>query len=241
LKFSPDQIAMHTSAGVRKNNQDFCGFLVAPDGSAALLVLADGMGGHRAGEVASQLATDALLKRFEQHGFEAEPATQLREAIFEAHERIVREAEADPSKEGMGTTVVATVIRPEELTVAHVGDSRALQFRLPNVRRLTQDHLYVVDVLGLDENVAKGHPKGHILAQALGVDGDLEPTVAQFDLARGDRVLLCCDGISEYLNEAEIGRLISHHPLRDAVVLIVEEALANNSRDNCTALAAAIP
>jgi PPM family protein phosphatase len=241
LKFSPDQIAMHTSAGVRKNNQDFCGFLVAPDGSAALMVLADGMGGHRCGEVASQLATDTLLTHFEQQGFAADAAGQLREGILEAHERIAREAEADPGKQGMGTTVVATVLRPGELTVAHVGDSRALQFRAPNVRRLTRDHLYVVDVLGLEENVAKTHPQGHILAQALGVGGDLEPTISQFDLAPGDRILLCCDGVSEYLNEAELGRLLLQLPLRDAVVRIVEAALANQSRDNCTALAAAIP
>jgi protein phosphatase len=241
LKLSPDNIALHTSAGIRKNNQDYCGFLVAPDGSAALMVLADGMGGHRCGEVASQLATDTLLTRFEQEGFAAEPEVQLRESILEAHERIMREAEADPSKQGMGTTMVATVLRPEELTVAHVGDSRALQFRPPDVRRLTRDHLYVVDVLGLEENVAKTHPQGHILAQALGVEGEVEPTISRFDLAPGDLVLLCCDGVTEYLNEADLGRLLTRFPLRDAVVQIVEAALANQSRDNCTALAAAIP
>jgi serine/threonine protein phosphatase PrpC len=231
---------MSTAAGIRKSNEDFCGFVVSPDHLSALIVLADGMGGHASGEVASRLATETLLKQFELKGFE-QPEEVLREAIFEAHERIAQESSHDTEKEGMGTTIVAALAVPEGLVVGHVGDSRAYQFRLPNVRRLTEDHLYVVEVLGLDENVAKSHPKGHILAQALGIEGPMEPTIARFDVSSGDVVLLCCDGVSEYLTEVEMCGALAQAPLQDAVARMVQLAIEKDSRDNCTAIAALIP
>jgi protein phosphatase len=127
------------------------------------------------------------------------------------------------------------------LIVAHAGDSRALQFRPPYVRRLTRDHLHVVDVLGLAENKAKHHPQGHVLSQALGVTGPIQPDVNRFSLAAGDYVLLCSDGVSEFVNEVEMCDLLTRRPLPEGAGAIVELAIRKGSTDNCSVVAAVIP
>ncbi len=240
-RLSHERFSLHTDAGVRKNNEDFCGYELSRDLSSALLVLADGMGGHSAGEVASHIATETLLNRFQQLGGFDDPGAQLREAILQANEEILRVASEDTGKEGMGTTIVAVLVQSGCLTVAHVGDSRALQFRLPSVRRLTQDHLHVIDVLGLDENVAKQHPQGNVLSQALGVRGQVEPTITGFDAASGDFIVLCSDGVSEYINEREMCEFLTQQPLQQAVVHMVQSAIQTGSKDNCSVLVLSLP
>jgi PPM family protein phosphatase len=235
---SPEQLTYHSDAGVRKGNEDCCGYWLLRDNPSALLVLADGMGGHSSGEVASQLATQSLIQEYQRRqGFET-PDAELREAIQRAHQQITQAASQDVSKQGMGTTVVVVLLQPGQLTVAHVGDSRALQFRPPYVRRLTRDHLHVCDVLGVPENKAKHHPQGHVLSQALGIQGPIEPEVSRFDLAAGDYVVLCSDGVSEYLTEVEMCDLLTRQPLEEAARAMVETAIRKGSKDNCSAVAA---
>jgi protein phosphatase len=238
--FSREQFAWHSAAGVRPGNEDSCGYQIAPDRHSALLVLADGMGGHVSGEVASRLTTRLLLQQFiDQAGF-ADAAAGLLEMIRQAHERIAREAAQDARKQGMGTTVVAALLRDSELTVAHVGDSRALLFRPPYVYRLTQDHLHVVDALGVPENRAKQHPQGNVLSQALGTQGAVDPDLHRCELRSGDYLVLCSDGVSECLSEVEMCRLLTCRSVRKAARQMVEAALRQGSRDNCSVIAAAI-
>jgi PPM family protein phosphatase len=205
-----------------------------------LFVVADGMGGHAGGEIASHLALETVLETFRDCGFDPTEAL-LADALHSAHERIQREAGRDDSKSGMGTTLVAAALREGAVWVAHIGDSRALQFRAPCVRRLTQDHLFAVDILGISENRAKLHPHGNVLSQALGSDCRIAPAINHFDLASGDIVLLCSDGVSEWVSEPLMWHLLAEHTLDDAIHEIVQAALSNGSRDNCTALAAAVP
>jgi serine/threonine protein phosphatase PrpC len=238
---SQEQLAYHSDAGPRKGNEDCCGYWLLREVSSALLVLADGMGGHASGEVASQMATQTLIQEYQdRRGFQ-EPETELREAIHRAHQWIIQTAAQDAGKQGMGTTIVAALLQPGELFVAHVGDSRALQFRPPYVRRLTRDHLHVIDVLGLHENKAKHHPQGHVLSQALGIHGSIEPDVNRFNLAAGDYVMLCSDGVSEFLSEVEMCDLLTRQPLPEAAAAMVELALRKGSTDNCSVVAALIP
>lgn len=240
MKLAPAAIGTCSAAGIRPQNEDRAGFLLAPDGSAALLVLADGMGGHAGGEVASEIAVRTLLEAFERYGFaEAEPL--LEEAIRAAHARIRRQAARDAACEGMGTTLVVGVLREGEVLVGHVGDSRALQFRPPHVRRLTQDHLYITEVLGLPEREAKEHPKGHVLSQALGVPGDLAPTLNRFSITAGDWVVLCTDGVHGPLAEPQLSELLADGTPGEVVGAMVREAIRSGSRDNCSVVAAQVP
>ena len=125
--------------------------------------------------------------------------------------------------------------------MGHVGDSRALQFRDDAVRRLTRDHLYAIDVLGEEENRAKHHPKGNVLSQALGVTGGVAPTLQRFDLAAGDTLLLCTDGVSECVSEPLMRAALEEDELAGAAALVVRHALAGGSRDNCTVALARVP
>ena len=279
MRFEPTHLAWHTEAGRRANNEDFCATALGADGRSALLVVADGMGGHAAGEVASRLAGEWLLNAFSagqlqtasdanvgEETARARSAAHLKTLVFEAHEAVLSASRADNTRSGMGTTVVAAlVLAPEEgenaaVVVAHVGDSRAFQFRAGNVRRLTRDHLFAIDVLGVAENRAKNHPQGNVLSQALGNDGDFEPSVNCFDLRAGDFLLLCSDGVSECVPEPQMNALLGQFfgsavpdfssapldeanalPLPRAAAALVQRALDNNSRDNCTVALALVP
>jgi protein phosphatase len=241
-------VAWHTETGRRKANEDSCAVQLAPDGSACLLVVADGMGGHASGEIASRIAVDTLLGAFEAHRFHPEHIRPLlQDAIWSAHQEILRTGQQQPEQAGMGTTVVAAVLSDERVDVAHVGDSRALQFRGDEVRRLTRDHLYAIDVLGVDENRAKDHAQGNVLSQALGFEGGIDPTFNSFDLQAGDVIVLCSDGVCSHVSEPLMGdSLLTSHADKEThwsqvAADIVRHALLNGSRDNCTVVLAAVP
>lgn len=240
MKISVEDINSYSDKGVRKNNEDQYGVYLAEDGSAALLVIADGMGGHSCGEVASEWAVNVIVKMFEKYKFD-DAEKLLEDSIISAHERIQRDAAGDERKEGMGTTVVAAVLRGKEVLIGHVGDSRAILFRMPYVRRLTRDHLFAIDVLGCDEGQAKRHAQGNVLSQALGVDGTVKPVINRFDVQSGDVIVLCTDGVSECVTELEMGTTIDGQPFDILASGLVQTALANKSRDNCTVVAARIP
>ena len=233
-------VSIHSEAGTRPNNEDKVGYYAAPDGSGVLLALADGMGGHACGEIASQRAMDVLLKMFEKYQF-SDVEKLMQDAIYTAHERIQRDAAQDEHKEGMGTTIVAAVLLQNEVVVGHVGDSRALQFRLPYVRRLTRDHLYAIDVLDVEESQAKHHAQGNVLSQALGIAGEIKPTLNRFDACPGDIIVLCSDGVSECVIEPHMAQLLEGAFLPQSAANIVRAALANGSRDNCSVVAAQFP
>ena len=239
MKLLEPMVSIHSEAGKRANNEDQVGFYAAPDGSGVLLVLADGMGGHACGEVASQRAIDVLLKMFEKYQFD-DVEKLMQEAIYTAHERIQRDAAQDEHKEGMGTTIVTAALLQNEVVVGHVGDSRALQFRLPFVRRLTRDHLYATDVLEVEESQAKHHAKGNVLSQALGIAGPITPTLNRFDACPGDIIVLCSDGVSECVMEPHMAQLLAGAHLPQSAQSIVHAALANGSRDNCSVVAARV-
>jgi protein phosphatase len=240
VRLSSELISVCSETGVRPHNEDRCDFRIAADQSAGLLILADGMGGQAAGEVASHLAVETLLEAFDQCGF-GRAEGLLEEAFQAAHARIQREAARDAARDGMGTTLVAVVLQHGQLLVGHVGDSRAFQFRPPYVRRLTEDHLYISEVLGLEEKEARHHPKGHVLAQAVGIPGKIRPSFHRFEAEPGDWIVLCSDGVHASLAEPEMGRLLTACPLSEAVAEMVNAALVNGSRDNCSIVAAALP
>jgi protein phosphatase len=205
-----------------------------------VVVLSDGMGGQAAGEIASSITVQVIVEVFRQNGFD-KPSDYLAFGIQRAHEAILEHTREDSSTSGMGATVVAAVVLPNQIVVGNVGDSRALQFANGYVRRLTQDHLFICDTKGVPENLAKRHPDGHVLSQALGHDGRIVPDILAYDLRSGDTIILCSDGVSEYVDESRMAKIVSQKSLKRVAVEMVEVALAAGTRDNCTVAAILVP
>lgn len=260
MTFSSQSLAWHTEAGRRSNNEDSCATAVSPDGTRALLVVADGMGGHACGEVASRLVVESLLRDYSQNRFDVSPEF-LRNAIARAHHEVLHASQQNAAQKGMGATVVVAILdcgdenakRTPRGIVGHVGDSRAYQFRSDYVRRLTSDHLMVVEALGYDEERAKNHPRGNELSQAMGSGNSVNPTISEFDLCEGDAIVLCTDGVSEVLSAPQMHSAIQRFvavsgeeksrpdSLAHFCASVVKHAIESGSRDNCTVAVALAP
>lgn len=201
---------------IRSRNED--AFAVEP--SLGLVAVADGMGGHPAGDIASALAVEELTSVLREPPTEegrpigterlAESAGErMAEAVVRANERILAEADADPQRAGMGTTLTALQVSPStgSFALAHVGDSRAYVFSNHRLRQLTRDHTWVqemVDKGELSEEMGVGHPLRHILSRALGIGRPVEPELVRGRGQPGDLFLLCTDGLVGMISDGEI-------------------------------------
>ncbi len=225
----------HSEIGlVRKNNQD-SGYA-----SPHLLVVADGMGGAAAGDLASAVAIEAI-KQVDAPTPAAEMLDVLARAVHQANDRIADLVEADPSLEGMGTTVTGALFDGEEMGLAHIGDSRAYLYRDGALERLTHDHSWVqslVDDGKIDEAEASVHPHRSLLLKVLNGQPSNEPDLTRTTLAAGDRLLFCSDGLCGLVPDAEIGRALALPEPAEALGRLVDEALAEGGVDNITAILA---
>ncbi|MEX2275027.1 MAG: Stp1/IreP family PP2C-type Ser/Thr phosphatase [Actinomycetota bacterium] len=222
-------VAAATDIGkVRSGNED--AYLV----EVPLIAVADGMGGHQGGEVASHLALETIETLFKhQRGTLAE---QVAEANHAVHERSLRDA----SVSGMGTTLTAAVADGDRLRLAHVGDSRAYLVRDGELRSLTEDHTMVreMELRGeLTAEEASAHPHRSVLTRAIGTDSDVRVDEGIVDLVDGDRLLLCTDGLTGMVDDDRILAVLRDTPdPSDAVRILVREANENGGVDNVTAV-----
>jgi protein phosphatase len=218
---------------VRASNQDQA-LMASP-----LFAVADGMGGHAAGEVASEVACRALRE-----AFAAGPRTPeaLAEAARKANRAVFDRAQTDPSMHGMGTTLVAVALittdgRPT-LAVAHVGDSRVYLLRGGDIRQVTSDHSLVAELVAdgqIAAEEAERHPQRHVLSRALGVYPDVDVDLTVLDPCEGDRFLLCSDGLSREVSDDQIASVLRRLADPDeAARALVEEAKARGGADNIT-------
>jgi PPM family protein phosphatase len=203
-----------------------------------LFAVADGMGGAQAGEVASKIATEAL----EQAGPADEaPERYLRRVVESANERIHGLAERDASRSGMGTTLTAALVREDEISIAHVGDSRAYLWRDGELRRLTSDHSLVEELRRqgrLTDEQAEEHPQRSIITRALGPEADVEVDTMTYPARPGDVILLCSDGLTTMISEQRITEILTSSPSLDAAVsTLIAEANERGGRDNITVVA----
>lgn len=220
-----------TDAGmVRAGNED--AFLVAPP----LYVVADGMGGHRAGEVAARLAVTTLSTRTPEiasGGLDA-----LLDAMDEANGIILRSSQEDERLRGMATTCTAAVVRGRVARIAHVGDSRAYLFHEGLLTQLTDDHSVVAQLVRegyLTPDEAAVHPRRNVIMRALGSVDDVEVDTAEAILDAGDRLLLCSDGLTNCLNDGTISALLGDgRDAQAAAERLVERANAAGGQDNIT-------
>lgn len=220
---------------VRKVNEDA---LLAEE-ELGLFGVADGMGGHQAGEVASSLAVHALVEYFKQHraGRQGEEQAVLRASVEDANRRVYTQAEHQPHFKGMGTTITVGLFQGCKLQVAHVGDSRAYMLRGDSFTQLTTDHSLVFELVqngGISEEEAFQHPQRNVLTRALGTAPEVETDLQELELATGDRLLFCTDGLSGLLREEEIKDIIQQGQLQKVGDDLLAQALEKGGTDNIT-------
>ncbi len=219
----------------RKQNQDYVFTSERTIGNLPnLFIVADGMGGHKAGEYASKYTVETICNCIER-SFEKNPALILQKAIEMANVHIRKRASEDISLEGMGTTVVAATCLGRCLQVANVGDSR-LYVVNKEIRPITRDHSKVEEMVRmgvLDREAARNHPDKNIITRAIGAADDVEADFFSVELAEGDIVLMCSDGLTNMLEDEEIREILNGQgELGEKAHKLIETANTHGGKDN---------
>jgi protein phosphatase len=213
---------------VRTHNED--SLLLSPP----LFAVADGLGGHEAGEVASEMAIEALVENSPRRP----DAKALGRAIRSANKVVLEAARHGQGRSGMGTTLTAAIVEGTTIAVAHVGDSRAYLFHDDSLEQITDDHSMVADMVRqgtLTEDQSRVHPNRSIITRALGSDPNMFADTYEVDAEPGDRLLLCSDGLTSMLTDAEIADVLrGHRDAGSAVRTLIDAANAAGGHDNTT-------
>jgi protein phosphatase len=201
--------AARTDVGLRRRaNEDT--FALVPE--LGLYLVADGMGGHTAGQVASELAAGRPSRPYGPWKGPRQPRRTNSATRWPPRTRDPRDREGQAEFAGMGTTMVALLAAEERIALAHVGDSRAYLIRSGKIRQLTDDHSLVAELVRrreITQNAARGHPHRHVLTRALGVRRSVEPDLAELTPAPFDSFVLCSDGLTGHLRDEEIADVVS--------------------------------
>ncbi|MDZ4179441.1 MAG: Stp1/IreP family PP2C-type Ser/Thr phosphatase, partial [Coriobacteriia bacterium] len=215
---------------VRTHNED--SVLLSPP----LFAVADGLGGHEAGEVASEMAIEALVENSPRRP----DAKALGRAIRTANKAVLDAARHGQGRSGMGTTLTAAIVEGSTIAIAHVGDSRAYLFHGDTLEQITDDHSMVADMVRqgtLTEDQSRVHPNRSIITRALGSDPNMFADTYEVDAEPGDRLLLCSDGLTSMLTDAEIGDVLrTHRDAGSAVRTLIDAANAAGGHDNITVI-----
>ena len=229
-----------TDTGIaREMNQDYYFSSDSPVGNLPnLYIVADGMGGHRAGDYASRYTIERIVASVMRSGLQ-EPVAIIKGAIRKANELLVDESKEDETKRGMGTTVVIATIAEDKMIVANVGDSR-LYVVGATMRQVTRDHSLVNEMVRLGEiNAAEAriHPDKNIITRAIGASAQVEADFFEVELERTDQILLCTDGLTNMVRDEEIFRIMNgKETLEEKAEILVKTANANGGRDNITVM-----
>jgi len=241
------QVSGLTNQGLeRSRNEDNC--YARSDGDLALLVVADGMGGHRAGNVASSIAVEIAEETWQELGKAAplpvgKARSLVRSLLARANRRILAESEKNPDNRGMGTTLTVGLLCGNRLTIGHVGDSRAYKIFDNNIYLLTKDHSLIeklVDSGQVSPEDALNHPQRHVLTRALGVGDELEIDITEQEVEPGSVLLLCTDGLTNMVRDDEILSFYNDNPDPDQLgSSLIDLANARGGYDNITVVIAA--
>ncbi len=237
------QVALRTDVGrVRSENQDF-GILSSPEEEKSasgeqLMMVADGMGGHRGGATASRLAATTVKSEFFARDTD-DIAGALKHAFQQANQKIFDQSQTNPDLQGMGTTGSALVIRNNHAIFAHVGDSRIYLVRDNQIQQLTEDHSLVASMVReglLTSKEAETHPRRNVLQRSIGVMQELDVDVSQpLAIQPGDVFILCSDGLHGLVKEEEMLE-VARLPIGQAADLFVAKALERGAPDNVTVI-----
>lgn len=231
---------------VRKENQDSFRFEAPRSGTLLTAVVCDGMGGVRGGRLASGLAADAFMSHAANSLDESSSPADMRDIVTEAvsfaNTQVYERAFQELTNLGMGTTLVALLVSGRRALVANVGDSRAYLFARGKLRQLTTDHSLVQELVAqgqLTKEEARVHPRKNVITRAVGTEASVKADLTELRLVPGSRVLLCSDGLSNVVPEAELERVLREEKdPESACRTLLELALAAGAPDNVTALIA---
>lgn len=224
----------------RKLNQDYVYSSEQPVGNLRnLFLVADGMGGHNAGDYASRVAVETIVEKIADSS-ENEPMRIFDSAIRTANACLREQAEALPELEGMGTTVVAATYDGSRLYVANVGDSRLYVVNRSEIRQITRDHSWVEEMVqrgGLGREEARNHPDKNIITRAVGAEDIVRPDFFNVQIEDGDMVLMCTDGLTNMLEDEEIRMILeSARDVVEGAQELVNAANENGGRDNISVI-----
>ncbi len=225
-----------TNIGVKRtSNQDYVFETTKSVGKLPnLFIVADGMGGHKAGEIASRSAVETAVKQIKSSK-EKDPISIMQEAISKANEKVVEKAGSEEGCEGMGTTMVVATITEKAIYIANVGDSR-LYFIDDEIHQITRDHSYVEEMVFLGEiprEEARNHEKKNIITRAIGVEKEIYADYFEVQYKKGDYILLCSDGLTNMVEDEKIREVVlSNMSIDDKSRTLIELANENGGRDN---------
>jgi serine/threonine protein phosphatase PrpC len=237
-------VAQLTDVGrKRDHNEDNMAYVIPKDPQVmakkgALFIVADGMGGHAAGEVASEIAVDTVSNAYYQDDSE-DVAASLMQAIKRANALIHQRAAENMLRSGMGTTCVAAVLRGSMAYIANVGDSRAYFVRNGQVKQISQDHSWVAEQVRaglLTDDQARTHAQRNVITRCLGTQADVDIDVFTEELEERDSLVLCTDGLSGLVSDDEIRRIVDQYVPQESVYHLIERANENGGPDNITAI-----
>lgn len=235
--------AYKTITGRRKLNEDSCCALSVAEG-VTLLAVADGMGGHAAGDVASHMLIEDLIEILSSSNTQHDPKAALRRAIRNSNLSIYRYGSSRSECSGMGTTLVCAVINGTQATIANVGDSRLYRFDGKTLQRITKDHSLVqtlIDEGSITEEEAAVHPMRNVITRAVGSALYVDADLFSLDLSEGDILMLCSDGLHGSLSDDVLCAILrQNQDLASTCEALVDAAFAAGSRDNITVILASV-
>ena len=241
---SVDFASLSDRGRVRLNNEDSCGQFVPETASEVdergmVFVVADGMGGHRGGEIASRIAVRTILAWYSADSGD-DRSHALTRAFHEANQTIIQEAVADSTLFGMGTTCTALALHRGRAYFAHVGDSRAYMVRHGQIQQITQDHSIVGEMVRsgiITDEDARTHPKRNVITRSLGAQTELATdTPETVELQPGDTFLLCSDGLTTYLSDPDLAVVLATNSPEEACKRLVKMSNEQGGRDNITVM-----
>ena len=237
-------IGVKTDIGRRReNNEDKFEFVIPEDGSVLasrgqVFLVCDGMGGHAAGQIASELACKTFIDVYYNHPTQ-DPNVAIYGAVVAANRFILNAGRSNPSRNGMGTTLTGLVLIQDKAFVVQVGDSRCYRLRGSQFDGLTLDHTYIEEMVrsgAMTREHAENHPQKHMLTRAVGVEDVVVPDIFEFDLQEKDTFLLCSDGLLNHVADPSIRLSLDLNPPSNAAWDLVGQALLDGGTDNVTVM-----
>ncbi|EYE89279.1 hypothetical protein Q428_03115 [Fervidicella metallireducens AeB] len=224
---------------VRESNQDY--ILTLKGKNYVLLITADGMGGHKAGEIASKIASisirDFIFKNFSLY---IDTEELIRDAIISSNKIVFNKSTEDNSLNGMGTTITCCLIKGDKLYLGHVGDSRAYIVNEKGITKITQDHSFVQELIdngSITENEALRHPQRNLITRAIGTDKHVVVDTKIENIMENDLIILCTDGLTTYVSSEEIFEIVKEKK-EDAVFELIDLANSRGGSDNISVIIA---
>lgn len=221
----------------RKINEDYVGFFENEE--IRIYVIADGMGGHNAGEVASKIAVDVIIDYVKKAEDSSDLKYLLQNAVYGANDQIHKYSNNNEELSGMGTTVTACLIKNNRLIVANVGDSRCYIIKNNELIKVTKDHSLVQQLLdngSITEEEAVKHPNKNIITRALGTSSDVEVDIFELDISDIIKVILCTDGLTNEVTGEELYNIVSEYNSQEACNKLIETCKSREARDNISVI-----